>query len=322
MARTRAQSATQKAGIPSAPKYQGKRPQGIRKPRSTRRTTSFQRRPAPERTESVRPLSSPTKQIPSQQSVNEGWNNAVPLTATRPQPDYSVGFRRLAFTDNQLSTLSSFLGDFIAGDQSLLMGTYYMHFPFLTCEVMCGAAALDVADRQNAHNMTLAARAVVELFRLVKREDEVHRQILAFSVSHEYRSVRIYGHYPVINGKDTKYYRHPIREFSFTELDGRDKWTAYRFTHNVYDIWMPEHFKRICSAIDQVPSELDFNVPSLAETGLSQSMESHGLAQSDANSMSLPAEGSQSGNVGEKATPDTSFTGPGGAKRRKGKARR
>ncbi len=30
------------------------------------------------------------------------------------------------------------------------MATYYMHFPFLTCDVKCGAAALDVADRQNA----------------------------------------------------------------------------------------------------------------------------------------------------------------------------
>jgi hypothetical protein len=32
------------------------------------------------------------------ESVNEGWNNSIPLTGTRPQPDYSVGFRREAFT--------------------------------------------------------------------------------------------------------------------------------------------------------------------------------------------------------------------------------
>ena len=44
------------------------------------------------------------------------------------------------------------------------MATYYMYFPFLTCEVKCGAAALDVADRQNAHSMTLAVRGIVELF--------------------------------------------------------------------------------------------------------------------------------------------------------------
>lgn len=40
----------------------------------------------------------------------------------------------------------------------------------------CGAAALDTADRQNAHIMTLAVRAIVKLFRAVKREDEVNQQ--------------------------------------------------------------------------------------------------------------------------------------------------
>lgn len=93
------------------------------------------------------------------------------------------------------------------------MSTYYMYFPFLTCEVKCGAAALDIADRQNAHSMTLAVRGVVELFRVVKREEEVNRQILAFSVSHDHCSVRIYGHYAVIDGKDVQYYRHTIHKF-------------------------------------------------------------------------------------------------------------
>ncbi|KID94722.1 hypothetical protein MAJ_09312, partial [Metarhizium majus ARSEF 297] len=81
------------------------------------------------------------------ESVNEGWNNSISLTGTRPQPDYSVGFRREAFSDNQLAKLAPFIGDFISGDQSFFMGTYYMYFPFLTCEVKCGTAALDVADR-------------------------------------------------------------------------------------------------------------------------------------------------------------------------------
>lgn len=208
----------------------------------------------------------------------------------------------------------------ITGDQSFFMATYYMYFPFLTCEVKCGAAALDVADRQNAHSMTLAVRAVTELFRAVKREGEIHRQILAFSISHNDRSVRIYGHYPVISGKDTKYYRHPIHTFDFTALDGREKWTAYRFTKNVYDLWMPPHFKKICSAIDQLPADLEFDNPSLPATGLSQSLESHHLSQSDAESVSLPAEqDSQSIDKQDIGTASTSFTGQGTAKERKSK---
>jgi hypothetical protein len=103
------------------------------------------------------------------------------------------------------------------------MATWQMYFPFLTCEVKCGAAALDVTDRQNAHSMTLAVRGVVELFRLVKRENKLYREILAFSISHDHRTVRIYGHYPIIDGKKTTFYRHPIHEFSFTALDSKEK---------------------------------------------------------------------------------------------------
>jgi hypothetical protein len=49
-----------------------------------------------------------------------------------------------------------------------------MYFLFLTCKVKCSAVALDVVDWQNAYSMTLVVRAVVKLFRLVKREKELH----------------------------------------------------------------------------------------------------------------------------------------------------
>lgn len=164
--------------------------------------------------------------------------------------------------------------------------------------------------------MTLAVRGIVQLFRAVKREDEVSRKILTFSVSYDHQSVRIHGHYPVITGRDTKYYRHPIRNFVFTELDGKEKWTAYRFAKNVYNTYMPKHCEYIYSAINQLPSELDFDVPPLSEAArLSQDLGN--LMQSDASCASLPDErGSQSSNAGQQAvTPGTSFSEP---KRRKG----
>merc|ERR1712000_801282 len=216
------------------------------------------------------------------ESVNEGWNNSIPVTKTRPQPDYSVGFKRSAFTDDQLKKLQPFVGDLT--DNSFFMGTWYMYFPFFSSEVKCGAAALDVADRQNAHSMTLAVRGVVELFRLVKSEQELHREILAFSISHDHRSVRIYGHYPVIEGRKTTFYRHPIHTFDFTALDGKEKWTAYKFTKSVYDIWMPAHFKSLCSAIDAIPPDIHFEVSEESDlqfpssSGLSQGLESHHLS--------------------------------------------
>ncbi|OJD31648.1 uncharacterized protein BKCO1_4600077 [Diplodia corticola] len=245
------------------------------------------------------------------ETVNEGWNSSIPVTSPRPQPDYSAGFRREAFTADQLKLLGPFVGTL--WDESYFAATWYMYFPFLTCEVKCGAAALDIADRQNAHSATLAVRAVVELFRLVKREQEIDREILAFSVSHDHRMVRIYGHYPVLDGRDTKYYRHLIHTFDFTAIDGREKWTTYKFTKNVYDNWMPDHFKRICSAIDEIPPDISFDVSQESElqfsrTGLSQDLESQRPSQVE-GSASVAGDGSVSSVANaNNTTPNTSVS--------------
>ncbi len=195
------------------------------------------------------------------EGVNEGWMGSIPVEGPKPQPDYSVGFRRSVFTDEQLKKVDPLIGSVY--ETSFFVATYRMYFPFLTCEVKCGAAALDVADRQNAHSITVAVRGIVELYRAVKREKELHREILAFSISHDHRSVRIYGHYAIIEGDKITFYCYPIREFSFTEQDGKEKWAALTFTKNIYDRWMPTQHNRICSAINNLPSGIDF--------GLSQS---------------------------------------------------
>ncbi|TAQ87685.1 hypothetical protein B7494_g3995 [Chlorociboria aeruginascens] len=202
------------------------------------------------------------------ESINEGWNNSIPITRTCPQPDYSVAFRREAFTEDQLKKIEPFVGDLT--DTSFFMATYAMYFPFLTCEAKCGAVALDIADRQNAHSMTMAVRGIVELYRLVKREKELHREILGFSISHDYSMVRIYGHYALIDGSKTILYRHPIKSFDFFSEEGRDKWTSYKFIKNVYDIWMPTHLKTICSAIDDLPPDVDFEVSQYSKLGKSE----------------------------------------------------
>lgn len=78
-----------------------------------------------------------------------------------------------------LGKLQPFVGELTV--QSFFMATYYLYFSFLTCEVKCGPAALAVADRQNAHSIRLVVGAVVEPFRLVRREDELDREILDLS---------------------------------------------------------------------------------------------------------------------------------------------
>lgn len=235
------------------------------------------------------------------ESVNEGWDNSVPITKPRPQPDYSVGFGREAFTDEQLRRLQPFVGNLT--DTSYFMATFYLYFPFLTCEVKCGAAALDIADRQNSHSTAIAVRAIIELFKLVKCEQEVNREILAFSISHDHTAVRIYGHYAILEEEKINIYRHPIHKFDFTALDGKEKWTAYKFTRNIYDIWMPTHLKKICSAIDQIPPDVDFDI-SQSELQYSQ--------QSNAESaLALDNEDSEPSQLGyidsAGVTPTTSF---------------
>ena len=186
------------------------------------------------------------------EAVGESWSNSIPLVGAPPQPDYSIGFARNTFSESQLKKLSPFIGDFIAGDQSLFMATFRMYLPFFTCETTCGDEGLEVADRPNAHSMAIAVRGVVELFRLVGREREIDRQILGFSVSHDNSTVRYYGHYPVIEeGRKTRYYRHLIH---MTTLMGDERWASYKLTKSIYSFWVPKHLRRLRSAIDQLPS--------------------------------------------------------------------
>ena len=183
-----------------------------------------------------------------------------------------------------------------------------MYFPFFTCEVKCGATALDIADRQNAHSMTLAVRGIVTLFTLAKRQQELHRKVLAFSVSHDHRCVRIYGHYPHIGESETTYYRHLISEFSLIASDGEKKWTTCQFTKNIYKKWLPTHLAKIRSAIDDIPDFQDSPLPE--GSGLSQSMESHRLSQSLNETGSLGEGQGSHLDVIDAAdlTPDTSFS--------------
>jgi hypothetical protein len=111
-----------------------------------------------------------------------------------------------------------------------------MYLPFLTCKVKCGAAALNIADRQNAYSIILIIRGTVEFFRLIKREKKLYREILAFLISYNHEIVRIYNYYLIIDGDKIIFYRYPIKKFDFTSEEGKDKWTSYKFTKNVYDI--------------------------------------------------------------------------------------
>lgn len=131
------------------------------------------------------------------ESVNKGWNNCIPVTKPCPQPDSAFGCRSTAFLDAQLEKLRPFLGDALFS--LYFKATYYMYFPFLVKEVKTSVIGLNIADNQNAHSATVAVRAVVDLFKLAGREKELHRQIVALSISYDDKLVRLYAHYPYIS---------------------------------------------------------------------------------------------------------------------------
>ena len=85
------------------------------------------------------------------ETVNVGWLNAIPFYGPCPQPDYSLGFNKEAFTEEQLRKLQPFIGNELE-DCSSIAATSNMYLPFLTCEVKCGATGLDVVDCQNFHS--------------------------------------------------------------------------------------------------------------------------------------------------------------------------
>jgi hypothetical protein len=206
------------------------------------------------------------------ETVDESWIKSIPLVkGPRPQPDFAVGLKSSAFTSDQLKKLQPSIGDWQT--MSRLVATDEMYFPFLTAEVKCGNEALNIADRQNAHSAAVAANAVVELYRLVSRQDELNQKILTFSISHDNEAVRMYGHYALIKEKHTLFYRHPVDKLDFTRKDGKEKWTPYTFTRNVYDKFYPIHHERICSAVDQLPNPEDFAVESFSQQSNLESFE-------------------------------------------------
>ncbi|KAM3072107.1 hypothetical protein ACMFMG_008568 [Clarireedia jacksonii] len=183
------------------------------------------------------------------ESVNEGWNNCYPITKPRPQPDSAFAYGVSAFSDDQFNILRPTLGD--ATFRSMFKTTWYGVFAFLTKEVKTGIMGLDIADNQNLHSITIAVRAVVELFKLVGREKELHREIVAFSISHDDKSVRLYAHYPYIDGDKVSIWRRTVDQYY---LKPNNKWICRTFTTNIYDMFSLIHLKRIYTAIDDIPA--------------------------------------------------------------------
>lgn len=89
------------------------------------------------------------------ETVNAGWINAIPFYGPRPQPDYSLGFDREAFTEEQLRKLQPFTRDELE-DCSYIAATYNMYLPFLTSEVNTSTLAVARSPKSPQPNRLFA----------------------------------------------------------------------------------------------------------------------------------------------------------------------
>ncbi|KAK5069380.1 hypothetical protein LTR51_008630 [Lithohypha guttulata] len=178
---------------------------------------------------------------------NDSWVKSIPFYGPRPQPDHTFGFKWSNFTEQQRRKMN-----IEPTEKSYYTAREDIYFPFLTSEVKCGKQGLDLADRPNAHSMTIALRAIVDIYRKAGRSSDVHRRALTYSISHDDNGVRIYAHYPEIDGDKITFWRETLKEYSFGSDKGREKWTCYQFTLNVCEMFALPFIKRLKLVIDEL----------------------------------------------------------------------
>ncbi|KAJ5100405.1 hypothetical protein N7456_006457 [Penicillium angulare] len=186
----------------------------------------------------------------SLKDVIDGYNNlwlkTEPIYGPRPQPDHARGLKWSTFSESQRHKLG------IQPDEtSPYTAREDMYFPYLTAEIQYGDYGLGVADCQNMHSMCVAMRAVVSLCQAAGCMEELHRKILAFSISHELNFFRIYGYYPEVKDGQVSYYRWPVAGASIWSKENR--WTCYRFVQNLDREFLPIHTNRLMRMLEQLP---------------------------------------------------------------------
>ncbi|TKA64124.1 hypothetical protein B0A55_13599 [Friedmanniomyces simplex] len=136
------------------------------------------------------------------EAMNAEWTQCDTLCGPRPKPDFVCGASATAFTKEEKEKLQL---NHTSACPNLFPEN--MYFPFLICEVKGSDRPIEEAERQAMHSASIATRAVIELFRKVSATEEVHQQVLAFSVAHNHSMVMIFAHFATINGEKTSFFR-------------------------------------------------------------------------------------------------------------------
>ena len=186
--------------------------------------------------------------------VNTQWYETWVLAGPRPKPDLVVGFLSTSFTIEENQKLTNY-----TSLDNLTRPTDELSFPFLMCEVKCGNEGLDYADRQNMHSCSVAVKALLKLEQKAdqyrengKQFEDLLGKILVYSISHDQKNARVYGHYALAEGEKWTYYRHFIDSFDIANKE-RDLLALHNFARNVLTSYSPKLLKRLQKAIGALP---------------------------------------------------------------------
>ena len=197
--------------------------------------------------------------------VNTLWYESWVLAGPQPKPDVTIGSASSALTIEENTKLT-----YYTSFENLTGPTDELCFPFLMCEVKCGNEGLDYADRQNMHSCSVAVKAFLKLEQKADqyREDKQFKsllgKILIYSISHDQKIARLYGHFALIEGENWTYYRHHIANFDIL-YNERDLLALHNFVLNVLKLYSPKLLKRLQKAIAALPvsSTLSFSTSTM-----------------------------------------------------------
>ncbi|KAK5080169.1 hypothetical protein LTS08_008911 [Lithohypha guttulata] len=220
---------------------------------------------------------------------NDLWVKAIPFFGPRPQPDHTIGFRWWNFTEIQRRKLN-----IEPTAKSLYTAREEMFFPFFTGEVKCGRQGLDLADRPNAHSMTIHMRGIVDLYRRASRLPDLHRRALGFSMSHDDQTARLYVHYVEIDHEEPTYYMQALPKVNFGDNQGEKRWQCYQFTVNVCELFALPFLDRLKEVIDTLPDP----VPTSSDLVSNVDDISVQSSQDEASGVDSQEEGTRKGHQG------------------------
>ena len=182
------------------------------------------------------------------EAMNAEWVQCDTLCGPRPKPDFVAGISPSAFSKEDKEKLKM---NHTSACPNLFPEN--MYYPFLICEVKGSDRPIQEAERQAMHSASIAARAIIQLYRKISSAEQLNRQILTISVSHNNTTVKVFGHFAQIDEEHITFFRHRIYAADFAaDFASRDWAKAYKITRGIYSRFFPKHLERITSALPKL----------------------------------------------------------------------